>query len=458
MAKKLTTVVLASILLAGCAQFAEMEETRVAGNSYLTGRFYEQIGELETLAAKSPELGYSTARIVQEILPPKGSGTAWVARTKYSKIEYPMTKEEFNIWMNTIDGNIAKLKDKINAAAEEAKRKEEERIAEAKRQEEALIANNRKEWEIWVATVNNRFCEVYQGLHSLSSTEMPGDQFRVTVIDAVKAEMSTWQNIYNSLTNEYGVDTSPYVASPNEENPWRVQLNTTSDIKWLDLPIRNLESFSVSTGDGSKHLFQTEYNRCADFIKRVQEKVNVAIKQAAEEKSKAEAAARLLADMPESEKFPLLSVQPKPQVLMKNIHSGTTKKWVDAWLVANKIEHNEDSEFLGERLEDLIIKASFRNENGDVVRQIDFGFRDNVLLNLTINLDGTAATSLDDVVEKYSHDLGPSVNIERKEGEAVVRIMTDDICVCAGDRSGCGYRYGSGNCHRGRSGGRKRTG
>ena len=301
---------------------------------------------------------------------------------------------------------------------------------------------------MWVATVNNRFYEVYQGLHSLSSKEMPDvahrDQFRVAVIDAVKAEMSIWQNIYNSLTNEYGVGTSPYVASPNEENPWRIQLNTKSDVKWLDLPIRNLESFSVSTGDGSKRLFQTEYNRCADFIKRVQEKVNVAIKQAAEEKSKAVAAASLLAEMSESEKFPLLSVQPKPQVLMKNIHSGATKKWIDAWLVANKIEHNEDSEFLGERLEDLIIKASFRNDNGDVVRQIDFGFRDNVLLNLTINLDGTAATSLDDVVEKYSHDLGPSVNIERKEGEAVVRIMTDDICVCAGDDSFVGRKFAVG--------------
>ena len=150
MAEKLLIGIGVAVMLAGCAQFAEMEETRVAGNAYLTGKFNEQISELEALAAKSPDLGYSTARIVQEILPPKGSGTAWVARTKYAKVAYPVTKEEFNAWRNAIDGNIAKLKDKINAETEEAKRKEVDRIAkekaaaeEARRKEEERIAKEK---------------------------------------------------------------------------------------------------------------------------------------------------------------------------------------------------------------------------------------------------------------------------------------------------------------------------
>ena len=332
MVKKLTTVVLASILLAGCAQFAEMEAAREAGSVYLTGRFDEQICELETMAAKSPELGYSTARIVQEVIPQRGSGTSWILRTKYtplqakirlygSKVEYPTKKEDIDAWIKTVDDNIAKLKNKFREAEEEARRKEEERIAkekvaaeEARRKEEERIAKEK--------------------------------------------------------------------AAAEEAR-------------------------------------RKEEERIAE-------------------------AAKIVSEMPESEKFPLLSVQPKPQVLMKNIHSGVTKKWVDAWLIVNKIEHNEDSEFLDERLEDLIIKACFRNENGDVVRQIDFGFRNNVLLNLTINLDGSTATSLDAVVEKYSHDLGPSVNIERKEGESVVRIMTDDVCVCAGDDSFVGRKFAVG--------------
>ena len=368
MVKKLTTVVLASILLAGCAQFAEMEAAREAGSVYLTGRFDEQICELETMAAKSPELGYSTARIVQEVIPQRGSGTSWILRTKYtplqakirlygSKVEYPTKKEDIDAWIKTVDDNIAKLKNKFREAEEEARRKEEERIAkekvaaeEARRKEEERIAKEK--------------------------------------------------------------------AAAEEA--------------------RRKEEERIA-----------KEKAAAEEARRKEEERIAKEKAAAEEARRKEEeriaeAAKIVSEMPESEKFPLLSVQPKPQVLMKNIHSGVTKKWVDAWLIVNKIEHNEDSEFLDERLEDLIIKACFRNENGDVVRQIDFGFRNNVLLNLTINLDGSTATSLDAVVEKYSHDLGPSVNIERKEGESVVRIMTDDVCVCAGDDSFVGRKFAVG--------------
>ena len=157
MAKKLTTVVLLSIMLAGCAQFAEMDEARDTGVTYLTGRFEEQICELEAFATAHPELGYSTEQIVKEVIPPKNTDeVAWEIRTKYEtpnakirlygkKVKVPASREGINAWICTTDENIANLKKKFEAKLDDLQRQGDVGQADLKNAAEGNVKRQEEE-------------------------------------------------------------------------------------------------------------------------------------------------------------------------------------------------------------------------------------------------------------------------------------------------------------------------
>lgn len=125
--KRIISIVVVGLTIAGCGTLAEMEAAHEAGSAYLFGRFDEQICELEKMAAKSPQLRYPVPRIVHEVIPPKPqtkTGLLCIVRTEYAppqakirfygkRVECPATKEEVESWIKTIDDNIAKLKTKL---------------------------------------------------------------------------------------------------------------------------------------------------------------------------------------------------------------------------------------------------------------------------------------------------------------------------------------------------------
>ena len=135
--------------------------------------------------------------------------------------------------------------------------------------------------------------------------------------------------------------------------------------------------------------------------------------------------------MPESEKFPLLSVQPKPQMLMKDISSGASLKWVRGWLLANKIEHAEPE--IDADSKRASICASFYKD-GNKVRDVEFRFRDDVLVELSIYLRGVSI-SPDAMEEKYIGEFGAGAKVERNKGDVEVLNHVDNIIVWARDES-----------------------
>ena len=113
MIKRLSICCIVAMLLAGCAQFAEMDEARDTGVTYLTGRFEEQICELEAFATAHPELNYTAERIVKEVVPSaKKDEVSFEFRTKYEapnskirlygkRVKFPITREGVNTWIST---------------------------------------------------------------------------------------------------------------------------------------------------------------------------------------------------------------------------------------------------------------------------------------------------------------------------------------------------------------------
>ena len=106
--------------------------------------------------------------------------------------------------------------------------------------------------------------------------------------------------------------------------------------------------------------------------------------------------------MPEKEKFPLLSVQSKPLDFMKDIKSGVAAKWLEGYLLANKIEYktNNDSS---------LIRAFYPG------RQVDFHFYANALHTVEISL--TQSVTGDAFVEKYRNAMGAAAKVKKSIGE-----------------------------------------
>lgn len=546
MAKKLTAVVLASILLAGCAQFAEMEATREAGSAYLTGKFDEQICELEAIAEKSPELGYSTARIVQEVIPQRGSGVSWILKTKQtppqakiryygSKVEYPTKKEELDAWMKAIDDNVAKLKDKINAAAEEAKRKEEERVAEAKhqeaeranalllkfceeqgitpkdvlqtdvkvverpfsnitkmewtdaglkRQQEIIVTNMFAELQVEMPSIvkgkEEELCPMLLAVNSnnvlninfeLCATLRDGDsKYHDKLYNSGKFhdlfdrdKFSAAKNFVDFITNlcftidgksfgpVFSVNGSDRKVAFNKDTYGEFLENKFLSLANMEKGINRLGVFKSTLIDIKKNLPDTARFMLLEDLSfnywndrgRIKYKIGDIAKFANQY-----AAAKLLIEneeamrkrlaeeyvtMPESEKFPLLSVQPKPQMLMKDIYSGVSIKWVQGWLLANKIEYNEpkiirDSEW-------IITNAKLKT------CKVAFYFVENALKGISIDLK--QETTVEAIIDKYSQLLGSNAKVTKDIGSfdlgdaaedfiaytlpVTVRIQTDEL-------------------------------
>lgn len=181
------------------------------------------------------------------------------------------------------------------------------------------------------------------------------------------------------------------------------------------------EEFSVAdtscrvSGDGiDLPKFATQYTMALDIIAK--EEARIAEK---------ERLAKEYMNMTEEEKFPLLSVQPKPQILMKGVSSGASVKWVEGWLIANKAEprgvkeatfrdgllyYNLTGMALKDARQDMIF-ATF-NEQGKPTRNAIFYFNDGVLVGVNIVIEGSIP-SVDQLIEKYSSELGGSVKVER---------------------------------------------
>lgn len=548
MAKKLTTVVLTSILLAGCAQFAEIQATRETGSAYLTGRFDEQICELEAIATKSPGLGYSTERIVQEVIPQRGSGVSWILKTKQtppqakiryygSKVEYPTKKEELAAWMKAIDDNVAKLKDKINAAAEEAKRKEEERVAEAKHQEaeraNALLLKFCEEQGITpkdvlqtdVKVVERPFSNITKMEWTDAGLKRQQEIIVSNMLAEVKAEMpfivkgkeeelcpmllavnsnnvlninfelcamlrdgdskdhdklynsgkfhdlfdrdkfSAAKNFVDFITNlcftidgkSYGsvfsVNGSHGKVSFNKDTYGEFLENKFLSLANMEKGINRLGVFKSTLIDIKKNLPDTarfkllkdlsfnywndsgyiEYKYKIGDIAKFANQYAAAKLLIENEEAMRKRLAEEYVTMPESEKFPLLSVQPKPQMLMKDIYSGVSIKWVQGWLLANKIEYNEpkiirDSEW-------IITNAKLKT------CKVAFYFVENALKGISIDLK--QETTVEAIIDKYSQLLGSNAKVTKDIGSfdlgdaaedfiaytlpVTVRIQTDEL-------------------------------
>lgn len=413
MVKKLTAVVLASILLAGCAQFAEMDEAREAGKAYLTGRFEEQICELEAFATAHPELNYTAERIVKEVVPSaKKDAVSFEFRTKYEapnskirlygkKVKFPITREGVNTWIATIDGNIANLRTKIvsEKAAADERAAEQERIAkeEAARREAERIAREKAEAED-------------RAKRLVGDVEIPRN--RIVNGDSVEVWVAYHGRIISKIC----------------------------DLQPGDIELRGVDKYVWAT--------QQFCQKLKDKERAEQERL---AKEAAAE---AEMIRKLVAEMPESEKFPLLAIQPNPQLLMKEIPSGASTKWISAWLATNEVsfegpEKEITTEFGEERLIKRhtgreMIRAEFYRD-GKISRYVTFFFKEDALVELNIVIKETTL-STEQLVEKYSAELGGAAKVEYGTNgvpekiigdgtvmpfiqDCFVKIQNDDVCV-----------------------------
>lgn len=104
--------------------------------------------------------------------------------------------------------------------------------------------------------------------------------------------------------------------------------------------------------------------------------------------------------MPENEKFPLLSVQSKPLDFMKDIKSGVAAKWLEGYLLANKIEYKKDNDS---------ITAEYPS------RTVDFCFYKNALLSVRIIMK--QSISLDSFIGKYTNVFGSDAEITKRLNE-----------------------------------------
>lgn len=104
--------------------------------------------------------------------------------------------------------------------------------------------------------------------------------------------------------------------------------------------------------------------------------------------------------MPENEKFPLLSVQSKPLDFMKDIKSGVAAKWLEGYLLANKIEYKKDNDS---------ITAEYPS------RTVDFCFYKNALLSVRIIMK--QSISLDSLIGKYTNVFGSDAEITKRLNE-----------------------------------------
>ncbi len=158
------------------------------------------------------------------------------------------------------------------------------------------------------------------------------------------------------------------------------------------------------------------YGHSSFYVKRCEKFANEYAKAMAiirEEEEKLAARKRLAEEymnMPETEKFPLLSVQPKPQMLMKGIQSGVSMKWIEGWLLSNKIEFSGPNKSANGN---EYIAASFY-DNGELIRKVTFWFTEKVLTEIVISPRKTPLP-IDVVIQKYSKELGPTAQVIRKE-------------------------------------------
>ena len=104
--------------------------------------------------------------------------------------------------------------------------------------------------------------------------------------------------------------------------------------------------------------------------------------------------------MSENEKFPLLSVQSKPLDFMKDIKSGVAAKWLEGYLLANKIEYKKDNDS---------ITAEYPS------RTVDFYFYKKALQEVRIIMK--QSISLDSLIGKYTNVFGSDAEITKRLNE-----------------------------------------
>lgn len=236
----LISAIMLTFVFAGCAHYSEMSAARDTGREYLLGRFDQQICELESLVTVHPELGYSTERIVQEVIPSQGKGeNVWEMRTKYEdpmakirlygkKVKFPASREGINTWIATTDENIANLKSRLMSelAEREVAKRQNERSVEAPRQDKRLAKKNDLEG---IAKINAVLSETYSSLKEIAE----GDQYD---IDMDSEYLTDGRGTYRKRAKEllarnpvcfsFGmacVDITEFFSySPSVSNPWQI--------------------------------------------------------------------------------------------------------------------------------------------------------------------------------------------------------------------------------------------
>ena len=223
----------------------------------------------------------------------------------------------------------------------------------------------------------------------------------------------------NSVTNVYIRDNiGPIFLLSNDGkeivfNKSAVEEGLTAQCKSLSVDITNgmrkesvLERF-LCVDNPSEKLSQS-VNSWRDVVVAMNEK-----------KAREKALINKYETMSNEEKFPLLKVHSKPQMLMKDVFSGSSIEWVEGWLLANKITitHKEGPDKEGwARITGEFLK------DGKVVRKVRFVFWENALYGVNIELVGTSITT-DEMSAKYLKEMGKGAKTKTQTGK--VRIASN---------------------------------
>ena len=296
--------------------------------------------------------------------------------------------------------------------ARQAEKKKNDEIVE--RELPGIISKYEEEASSIAECINTNLHPYIQFIHFMQSDSnkelinkvdlLPDKNLRKTRCDElIKEYNSIMSDVEKAVINFYSYNSDYPGYGKVDEKIFTISTNKIikSNVKYIfdkykeRLVVKRLKDIK-SSGDALAPWYKDKVVRLKRAVEKAKKNVEV-IQQEDERKIRL---SKEYITMPENEKFPLLSVQSKPLDFMKDIKSGVASKWLEGYLLANKIEYKKDNDS---------ITAEYPS------RTVDFCFYKNALLSARIIMK--QSISLDSFIGKYANVFGSDAEITKRLNE-----------------------------------------
>ena len=310
---------------------------------------------------------------------------------------------------------IARKKAEAEAEAEKARQAEKKKNDEIiERELPGIISKYEEEASSIAECINTNLHPYIQFLHFMQNDSnkelinrvdlLPDENLRKTRCDELIKEYNSIMSDVEKATisfYSYGSDNSGY--GEVNEKIFTISTNKIikSNVKYIfDKYKERLIGERLKDIKSSGYALAPWYKDKVVSLKRAIEKAKKNVEVIQQEDERKIRLSKEYITMPENEKFPLLSVQSKPLDFMKDIKSGVAAKWLEGYLLANKIEYKKDNDS---------ITAEYPS------RTVDFCFYKKALLSVRIIMK--QSISLDSFIGKYTNVFGSDAEITKRLNE-----------------------------------------